>query len=313
MAGVGFGFSVRDFIAERSSFKVIEAFKKKVGGASSQYTSQVSFLQGLKATLGHLEQHVRDNPQNGLSTNISTLLDNIREPWHAFQKILEKYDRALGQIVVGMRTKDKLRRMPKATRFTLDEISGQVGKLRREVCQPLEAINSLLLLQVMYKVALLSEVGSLTCVADEHNAKQDEQLETIKTLRRQLNDRTLGWQDVIDDIRQGKTTKSRNNVRQEASHLTSLLKIQHEKLDTVMSEQRRLIRALKMLAEDKASSKKENLPEKQFAASWPSATLATAYFAALMLPSVVSTCAATSSLRISGIPSGETNTDKDQL
>jgi hypothetical protein len=80
-----------------------------------------------------------------------------------------------------------------------------------------------------------------------------------------------------------------------------------EELEAVMEEQQQLIIALKSFLEDKASrpesapiamSSEHNMGDREnqqhSATSWPSATLPAAYFAALLLPSVVSGAMATS-------------------
>lgn len=150
MAAPAFGFSVGDFIAgARILVQVIDAFRE-VGGASSKYATQVSFLQSLKATLEHLERHVRNTAQSDLSEDISKLLNDIWGPWTEFKKFLEKHERSLGQIANKPRRSD-LGKIPRVIQFTMHDISGKVEKLRREIQQPLAAVNSLLLLHIMYE------------------------------------------------------------------------------------------------------------------------------------------------------------------
>lgn len=54
MMVLDFGFSVSDFIACGKLVEVISAFKE-VGGASSKYALEASFLDSLKLTIDHLK------------------------------------------------------------------------------------------------------------------------------------------------------------------------------------------------------------------------------------------------------------------
>jgi hypothetical protein len=154
MAAPGFGFSVGDFIAGAQILvRVIDAFKE-AGGASSKYAKQVSFLQGFKATLEHLERHIRSSSPSDLSDDISKLLDNIQTPWNEFKSFLEKYDRALAQ-TANKSAKPNFRKIPQVIQFTLNDLSGKVEKLRREIQEPLAAVNSLLILHLVYETLLV--------------------------------------------------------------------------------------------------------------------------------------------------------------
>jgi hypothetical protein len=145
-----FGFSVGDFIAGGQILvQVIGAFKE-AGGASSKYATEVSFLNSLKSTLEHLERFVdgtrgSSSQASEMPRDISKLLQGIREPWEEFKKVLDKYEPSLG----ASSSRSKLARAPRTIQFTVKDISGKVEKLRRQTEEPLQAINSLLSLQVM--------------------------------------------------------------------------------------------------------------------------------------------------------------------
>jgi uncharacterized protein YoxC len=143
-----FGFSVGDFIAGgQILIEAVKAFKE-AGGASSKYASELSFLNSLKSTLGHLERFASstNSPQsNDLLQDISKLLQDIREPWQEFRTFLDKYEPSLGT----SSSRSKVAKAPRTIQYTLRTISGKVEKLRRQTEQPLQAINSLLSLHVM--------------------------------------------------------------------------------------------------------------------------------------------------------------------
>ncbi|KAL5401999.1 hypothetical protein PMIN03_011046 [Paraphaeosphaeria minitans] len=210
MVAVPFGFSIGDFIAgTKLLIDVFGAFKE-TSGASSKYASDTTFLHSLTSTLQHLDDYVKPNPQNALSSSISCLLDTVRGPLDDFKTFLDKYEASLGKVS----TKSKLGKVPKTVTYTLKDISGKIAKLRQQVEQPLQAINSLLSLQQIktieelpdqplrpeqcaqiveaIKVAdipteLDKQIQVLQRSASEHNIGQDEQLQRIKDMRAKLD------------------------------------------------------------------------------------------------------------------------------
>ncbi|KAL5428821.1 hypothetical protein PMIN07_011304 [Paraphaeosphaeria minitans] len=210
MVAVPFGFSIGDFIAgTKLLIDVFGAFKE-TSGASSKYASDTTFLHSLTSTLQHLDDYVKPNPQNALSSSISSLLDTVRGPLDDFKTFLDKYEASLGKVS----TKSKLGKVPKTVTYTLKDISGKIAKLRQQVEQPLQAINSLLSLQQIktieelpdqplrpeqcaqiveaIKVAdipteLDKQIQVLQRSASEHNIGQDEQLQRIKDMRAKLD------------------------------------------------------------------------------------------------------------------------------
>ncbi|KAF1831394.1 hypothetical protein BDW02DRAFT_56881 [Decorospora gaudefroyi] len=145
MVAVPFGFSIGDFITgTKILINVLSAFKES-SGASSKYASETAFLHSLTSTLQHLNDYVKPNPQDALSSSISSLLDTVRGPLDEFKTFLDKHEASLGKTS----TKSKLGKVPKTVTYTLKDISGKIEKLRRQAEQPLQAISSLLSLQQM--------------------------------------------------------------------------------------------------------------------------------------------------------------------
>lgn len=154
------------------------------------------------------------------------------------------------------------------------------------------------------------QIRELRLVANEHNIKQDEQLQIITTLRAQLEERITSLQSVLDEVKGPdpftraqhlKQLDASKAVHTRVDELSEVLKSRADQLESAMKEQKQLIVALKSFLEDKTSrfesapepgrpSVKENEKE----TPWPSATLSTAYFAALLLSSVLSSVAVTS-------------------
>ena len=151
------------------------------------------------------------------------------------------------------------------------------------------------------------QIRLLKLAAEEHNVKQDEQLQIIETLRTQLEERIEGVRSVLDTI-QGPdpAAKDRHQERLDASRtvhtrvdeLSEVLESRAEQLESAMKEQKQLILALKLFLEDKTSrpehalqSGDERVNESENRNPWPPSTLPTAYFAASLLSSVLSSVA----------------------
>jgi len=90
-------------------------------------------------------------------------------------------------------------------------------------------------------------------------------------------------------------------VHTRVDELSEVLESRAEQLESAMKEQKQLILALKLFLEDKTSrpehalqSGNERVNESENRNPWASSTLSTAYFAALLLSSVLSSVAATS-------------------
>lgn len=150
----------------------------------------------------------------------------------------------------------------------------------------------------------------LQLAADEHNIKQDQQLEVIWTLRNQLKERISGLETALDSFRNpDPAAKDRHDEQLDASRtvhtrvdqLSAVLECRADQLESAMKEQKQLLLALKSFLEDKTSRSESEMQsghgswtESENQNSWPSATLSTAYFGALLLSSVLSSIAATS-------------------
>lgn len=153
------------------------------------------------------------------------------------------------------------------------------------------------------------QIRELRVAADEHNVKQDEQLQIITTLRIQLEERIKSLQSVLDEVK-GPDPVAREHQNEQlvastihtrVDQLSEVLEIRADQLESAMKEQKQLMLALKSFLEDKTSrsgfaleSGNQSVEEKEGQSSWPSATLSTAYFAALLLSSVLSSVAVTS-------------------
>lgn len=141
-----FGFSVGDFVAvTKLLITLFDSFKES-GGAATKYTSEKAFLASLTSTVLRLSHYVQNTPHDEIAREILSLLEIITEPLKAFRAFLNKHAGALEKL--GTASGFSKTRLTMS--FTMKEISGKVEKLRREIEQPIHAVNSLLALQVLY-------------------------------------------------------------------------------------------------------------------------------------------------------------------
>ena len=147
MVAPTFGFSVGDFIAGTKLLANILGAFKSAGGASSKYSSEVAFLVSLASTIQQLEDYLERHQSDDTSKGIVKLLQLIDKPLAEFKIFLDKYTEALD--AAGKDHESRFRKAHKTISFTLKDLSGKVEKLRRDIEQPLSAINTLLSLQVM--------------------------------------------------------------------------------------------------------------------------------------------------------------------
>jgi hypothetical protein len=134
------------------------------------------------------------------------------------------------------------------------------------------------------------QISVLKRTGDEHNVKQDEQLEIIKTLRTQLG----GLMSTLQTSLGNTSVESPQDSPQDVGRLASLLEGQVGSLEATMKDQEQTIEELKKFLEDKVLKQKaDKAKSDESSNSWPSATISAAYFGSLLLSSVVSTCTAT--------------------
>lgn len=145
MVAPAFGFSVGDFIAAtKLLIEVINSFKES-GGAADKFASETAFLTSLVSTVGHVNDYMLGTPPNDIATDIAKLTALMKKPLSEFKKFLDKHEAALGK----RPTKSALGKVKLTMNFTMKDVSGKIEKLRRQVEQPLQAVNTLLALQVL--------------------------------------------------------------------------------------------------------------------------------------------------------------------
>lgn len=246
MVAPAFGFSVGDFIAgTKLLITLLSAFKER-GGASTKYASESSFLTSLVSTLQHLDNYVKNITQDDISRDITKLLKTMEGPLDEFKLFLDKYEASLGQTS----TKTALGKTKAMITYTVKDISGKVEKLRRQVEQPLEAVNSLLSLQVIKSIEKLPEqplqqdqlaqIIEAIRIADipteldkqiqvlqrstaEHNIKQDEQLQRIKDLRAKLDGEIAKLHAAVEEAKDAVTASQATTVTSQQSNAESQL------------------------------------------------------------------------------------------
>lgn len=154
-----FGWSAGDLVNSiHIIIKICEAFKE-AGGATSRYEENMAFLEGFKATLSKLDAHRRRNPSSENAAEIAQQLKKIDVPYCRFEKFMLDFQPALGPTS----TYSSIRKAPRKVKWAVKElstVSSKVAELKKEICDPLILIESLLQLQSLY-VSGLAELRPL--------------------------------------------------------------------------------------------------------------------------------------------------------
>lgn len=149
MVSPGFGWSAGDIVASiHIIIKICQAFKE-AGGATSQYKDNIAFLEGFNITLSRLDSCIGRNPDSEYAAEISEWLKLVNAPYSKFEKFLLEFKPALG----SASTFSKFRKVPKKIKWAwkeLSAVSSKVAELKREVCDPLMLLDTLLQMQSMY-------------------------------------------------------------------------------------------------------------------------------------------------------------------
>jgi hypothetical protein len=143
-----FGWSAGDIAkAIELTVSVCKAFKE-AGGAATKYKQAADFLGGFKTTLQHLHAHTQNCFKDPYTEDIQDQLKKINGPWKAFESFLAKYEKSLGE----NSKRRGLEKAPRTVQWALKDLSGEVEKLEDAIARPLQVVNSMLSLQILYVI-----------------------------------------------------------------------------------------------------------------------------------------------------------------
>lgn len=144
-----FGWSAGDIVNSiRIILVIYEAFKE-AGGATSRYEEITAFLEGFRITLSKLDAHSRRNSTLENAAEIAQQLKLIDAPYCRFEKFMLVFQPALAITS----TYSSIRKAPRKVKWAVKElstVSGKVAELKKEVCDPLMLVKSLIQLQSLY-------------------------------------------------------------------------------------------------------------------------------------------------------------------
>ncbi|KAJ4350442.1 uncharacterized protein N0V89_009063 [Didymosphaeria variabile] len=176
---------------------MLDSFKDS-GGASSKFASEAAFLSSLVSTVKHLSDYIQTTPQDDIAEDVAKLVDVIKEPLSEFKQFLDKHEAALGK----QPTKSGLGKIKSTIKYTIKDASGKIEKLRIQVEQPLQAVNSLLALQV------------LKCITStpQKPLQQNQLLQIVEAIH--VADVPTELQKQIDVLQHGVATQKVQNDHQ---------------------------------------------------------------------------------------------------
>jgi len=154
---VPFGFSVGDIIAGTSTLiQCFQAFQA-TGGAADKYEEAVTILNGMKITLQWTKDYTDQLFVENYADEIEVQVAHVEKAWKRMDKFLQKFDKVVPIASNTSKTalRQKFRNIFATVNWTIKDLAGEVVKLRDAVAQPLQILNHLLMLQMLY-VLLLS-------------------------------------------------------------------------------------------------------------------------------------------------------------
>ncbi len=148
MVAPAFGWSAGDIVTSiKILIRISEAFKD-AGGAVSQFAETTAFLDTFEVTLRCIKDYTFESANAKYTDSIIGHIKVIDGPYSKFEKYMLEFCPALGEAS----TQSKIRKVPKKVKWALRElsdVSGEVGKLKRAVTDPMLFIGPLLLLQAL--------------------------------------------------------------------------------------------------------------------------------------------------------------------
>lgn len=116
---------------------------KTSGEAGSEYEQCTKFLQCLHITIKRAMDYVANNPNSMYTEDLKQNLELIAEPWNDFREFLEPYEPYLG----ADSAKVVAAKVPKAIKFAMKEVLGEVEKLKAAIVLPLNSMTFLIGMQ----------------------------------------------------------------------------------------------------------------------------------------------------------------------
>lgn len=146
MVAPALGWSAGEIVTSiKIIIRISKAFKE-AGGAVSQFAETTAFLAAFEATLRHIKEYADENPNAKYTEAIIEHVKVIDGLYSKFEKYMLDFCPALGEAS----TQSSVRKAPKKIKWAvkeLSDVSGEVGKLKRAVIDPILFIGPLLLLQ----------------------------------------------------------------------------------------------------------------------------------------------------------------------
>jgi len=116
---------------------------KNSGEAGSEYEQCTKFLQCLHITIKRAMDYVANNPNSKYTEDLKQHLELIAEPWNEFRDFLEPYEPYLG----AGSAKIVAAKVPKAIKFAMKEVVGEIEKLKVAIVLPLNSMLFLITMQ----------------------------------------------------------------------------------------------------------------------------------------------------------------------
>jgi hypothetical protein len=153
---VPFGFSVGNIIAGTSTLiQCFQAFQA-TGGAADKYEEAVNILNGINITLQWTKEYTDQLAVENNVDEIGVQVAHVEKAWKRMDKFLPKFDKVVPTASNPSKTAlhQRFRKAFATVNWTIKDLAGEVVKLRDAVAQPMQILNHLLMLQMLYVLFL---------------------------------------------------------------------------------------------------------------------------------------------------------------
>jgi hypothetical protein len=224
------------------------------------YQASVGFLDGLVTTFTRLEEYSAENPTNKYYRDISACLSFVKTPLDDFKKFLSKDDESMeapsAETIAAKRSKE--------SSWTIAQLEEETERLRKATSQPLDTINRLLALELLYEAPKFSSVdctnassNKLSQISDQLLSPEQER-QFVEAIR--LSGLTTDLETKIESVKSSSSEQSARLEELLQAHrsyhvIKDAPQVSSEDLHDRIETQQQMIMRLQIALEEQTESK----------------------------------------------------------
>jgi hypothetical protein len=149
---VPFTVSIGKLVTETST--LISFFKafQATGGAADKFDEALNILEGMRITLEWTKTYAEQLTNGTNADQIKSQVVNVERAWKRMDKFLQRFEKGLSNHPVPSNSvlRQKFVKAACTVGWSIKDLAGEVVKLRDAVAEPLQILNHLLMLQMLY-------------------------------------------------------------------------------------------------------------------------------------------------------------------